>query len=173
MPGQSRASGEAPGHRRSGASAGRVAVVVAVVAATGAVAGSIADSRSGGTAHARDWRDLTAAIGPLEQYGRPTGHVFRQERDYAAYVRAHGGTVAPAGFPQRMVVLFAAGPRSTPAYRLGIVGVTERRHAVVVALRERTPAADDPAPSRLTFPYRAISIPWSAKPVTIDWLGRP
>lgn len=171
MSGQSRAPGVAPERRRSGA--GRVAVVAAVVVATGSIAGSIADSRGGGAAHARDWRDLTAAIGPLGGYGRPTGHVFRQERDYAAYLRAHGGTVAPAGFPQRMVVLFAAGPRSTPAYRLGVVDVTERRRAVVVALRERTPAADDPAPSRLTFPYRAISIPWSAKPVIIDWLGRP
>ena len=156
-----------------GARVRRAAVGVAVLAATGAVAGSIANSRGGGEAHSRDWRDLTAAIGPLEQFGRPAGHVFRRERYYAGYLRERGGAVVPAGFPQRMVVLFAAGPRSTPSYRLDVVGVTERRHAVVVALRERTPGLDDPATSRLTFPYRAISIPWSAKPVTIDWLGRP
>ena len=151
----------------------RVAAVLAVLAATGAVAGSIANSHIGGEARARGWRDLTAAIGPLGQFGRPTGHVFRRERFYAGYVRARGGSAVPAGFPQRMVVLFAAGPRSTPAYRLDVVRVTERRYAVVVALREHTPSVGDPAPSRLSFPYRAISIPWSAKPVTIDWLGRP
>ena len=72
-----------------------------------------------------------------------------------------------------MVVLVAAGPRSTPAYRIDVVRVTEERNAVVVSLRERTPPATDPTPSGLVFPYRAISIPWSAKPVTIDWLGRP
>ena len=51
--------------------------------------------------------------------------------------------------------------------------VVEQRSSVVVRLREVTPGVDDRAPSRLSFPYRAISIPWTAKPVTIDWVGRP
>ena len=72
-----------------------------------------------------------------------------------------------------MVVLFAVGPRSTPAYRLTVAGVVEHRDSIVVRLRELTPGPTDTTPSRLTFPYRAISIPWSAKPVTIDWVGRP
>lgn len=158
-----------PGRRR----AARLAFAVAVLGLTGAISGSVVANRTGDSAHALGWRDLTRAIGPLGEFGRPTTHVFRRERYYVRYVSERMGTALPAGFPQRMVVLVAAGPRSTPTYRLDVVRVVERRSAVVVSLRERTPGPADPTPSRLVFPYRAISIPWSAKPVTIDWLGRP
>ena len=160
---------DAAGRRR----AARLAFVVVVLGLTGAIAFSVVGNRTGGSARPVAWRDLTRAIGPLGEFGRPTTHVFRKERYYVNYVSEQQGTAVPAGFPQRMVVLVAAGPRSTPAYRLEIVRVAERENAVVVSLRERTPRLADPTPSRLTFPYRAISIPWSAKPVTIDWVGRP
>ena len=151
----------------------RLAFAVVVVGLTGAIAGSVVANRTGNSSRALDWRDLTPEIGSLGAFGQPTTHVFRRERYYVRYVSERLGAALPAGFPQRMVVLVAAGPRSTPAYRIDVVRVTEERNAVVVSLRERTPPATDPTPSGLVFPYRAISIPWSAKPVTIDWLGRP
>ena len=151
----------------------RLAVAVTVLGLTGATAGSVVANRTGGSSRPLDWRDLTRAIGPLGEFGRPTTHVFRRERYYVGYVSERLGTALPAGFPQRMVVLVAVGPRSTPAYRLDVVRVAEKQDAVVVTVRERTPPPADTTPSRLVFPFRAISIPWSAKPVTIDWLGRP
>ena len=153
--------------------AAQLAFAAVVLGLTGAIAGSVVANRTGDSSRPLGWRDLTRAIGPLGGFGRPTTHVFRKERYYVGYVSERLGTARPAGFPQRMVVLVAAGPRSTPAYRLEVVRVAERRNNVVVTLRERTPLAADPTPSRLVFPYRVISIPWSAKPVTIDWLGRP
>ena len=150
-----------------------LAFAAVVLGLTAAAAGSVVASRTGDSSRPGGWRDLTRGIGPLGEFGRPTTHVFRRERYYIASVRERLGAAPPAGFPDRMVVLVAAGPRSTPAYRLDVVRVAERRSAIVVSLRERTPSATDTTPSRLTFPYRAISIPWSAKPVTIDWLERP
>jgi hypothetical protein len=158
-----------PGRRR----AARLVCAGVVLGLAGAVAGSVVANRTDGSTRSLAWRDLTHAVGPLGEFGRPTTHVFRRERYYVRYVSERLGTAIPAGFPQRMVVLVAAGPRSTPAYRLEVVRVAERENAVVVSLREHTPGVADSTPSRLTFPYRAISIPWSAKPVTIDWLGRP
>lgn len=151
----------------------RLAFAALVLALTGAVAGSVIENRSGGSTKPVAYRDLTHAIGRLTEFGRPTSHVFRREQNYIRYVSERLGTAIPAGYPERMVVLFAVGPRSTPAYRVAVAGVVEKKSAIVVRLRETAPALDDRTPSRLAFPYRAISIPWSRKPVTIDWLGRP
>lgn len=151
----------------------RLAVAVIVLGLTGASAGSVLANRTGDSTDLVAYRDLTHAIGPLTEFGRPTPHVFRHERHYVNYISERLGTAAPAGYPERMVVFFAVGPRSTPAYRLTVAGVVEHRDTIVVRLRELTPGPTDTTPSRLTFPYRAISIPWSAKPVTIDWVGRP
>ena len=159
---------DGPGRRR----AARLAFAVSMLGLTGAIASSVVANNTGDSSRPLGWRDLTLAIGPLGEFARPTTRVFRKERYYVRYLRERLGTAVPAGLPQRMVVLVAAGPRSTPAYRLEVVRVAERKNAVVVSLRERTPRVADPTPSRLAFPYRAISIPWSAKPVTIDWLGR-
>lgn len=150
----------------------RLAVTALVVAAVAAVAADVIAGHVGGRQEL-DVRDLTAAIGPLGEFGRPTTHVFRQERFYDGYVRERGGTVAPVAFPERMVVLFAVGPRSTPAYRLDVIGAAVKGGRVVVSVRETTPGVGDATPPRLTFPYRAISIPWSSKTVIIDWVGRP
>lgn len=150
----------------------RLAVTALVVAAVAAVAADVIAGHVGGSEQL-EVRDLTGAIGPLGEFGRPTTHVFRQERYYSGYVRERGGTVAPVSFPERMVVLFAVGPRSTPAYRLEVVGAAVRGGRVVVSVRETTPSAADMTPPGLTFPYRAISIPWSSKTVIIDWMGRP
>lgn len=119
------------------------------------------------------YRDLTPAIGRLSEFGRPTPHVFRKERNYIRYVSERLGTAVPAGYPDNMVVLFAVGPRSTPAYRLTVAGVVRDEKGVRVQLRELAPGPGDRTPSRLVFPYRAISIPWTAGPVSIEWLGRP
>ena len=151
----------------------RIAAAVAVLGLCGAIAGSVVANRTSGASRPVAYRDLTDAIGELREFGRPTPHVFRKERNYVRYISERLGTAVPAGYPEHMVVFFAVGPRSTPAYRLTVAGVVEQRSSVVVRLREVTPGVDDRTPSRLSFPYRAISIPWTAKPVTIDWVGRP
>lgn len=151
----------------------RLAVAVVVLGLTGAITGSVVANHTGDSTHPVAYRDLTRAIGRLTAFGRPTPHVFRHEHNYTNYISERLGTAVPAGYPERMVVFFAVGPRSTPAYRLTVAGVVEHRDSIVVRLRELTPGLTDTTPSRLTFPYRAISIPWSAKPVTIDWVGRP
>lgn len=151
----------------------RLAVAAVVAIVVGLIAGYVVANRTGGSPRARPWRNLSPGIGSLGVFNRPLGHVFRQRRYYVGYVRTHGGRVVPAGFPQHMVVFFAAGPRSTPAYRLGVTKVTEQHNAMVVSIVERTPGVGDRTPPRLSFPFLAISIPWSRKPVIIDWVGRP
>lgn len=159
--------------RLPGARAVRSALIVVVACVAGAVVGEIVHNHVGNTPRPLPFRDLTRSIGRLSEFGAPTPHVFRYEKWYARYISERLGTAIPAGFPDHMVVFFAVGPRSTPAYRLRVERVLEKRDAIVVQLREQTPGLNDTTPPALTFPYRAISIPWSAKPVTIDWLGRP
>jgi len=151
----------------------RLAFAALVLAVTGAVTGSVVERHVGDYTRPLAYRDLTHAIGRLTVFGRPTSHVFRHERNYVRYISERLGTAVPAGYPTHMVVLFAVGPRSSPSYRLTVAGVVETKAEIVVRLREIAPGPADRAPSRLTSPYRAISIRWSAKPVTIDWLGRP
>ena len=151
----------------------RSAVVIVLACLAGSVVGEIVHNHVGNDARPLPFRDLTRSIGRLTVFGAPTPHVFRYEKRYVRYISERLGTAIPAGFPDHMVVFFAVGPRSTPAYRLRVERVLEKRDAIEVQIRETAPGVGDTTPPALTFPYRAISIPWSAKPVTIDWLGRP
>jgi hypothetical protein len=81
--------------------------------------------------------------------------------------------VPPIDFGSREAILVAAGPRSSGAYELEVVSVTEERRRVVVAVRERTPSLARPGAARLTFPFRLITIERHDKDVTLDWKGRP
>jgi hypothetical protein len=75
--------------------------------------------------------------------------------------------------PRRLSVLAATGPRSSTAYRLDVVGVTEERDRVVVTLRERTPTLAHPGRAALTYPYRLLVLPNHRKPVHVHIEGRP
>ena len=123
---------------------------------------------TGGT-HALHWRDLTAAVGPL-QFAKPAKKVFTGRSSLAAYL----GRRAPAiDFGRREAVLVAVGPRSSTGYALRIVRVTERRGSILVVARERTPSLGDPVRARVTYPYRLIALPKSDKPVHLELEGRP
>lgn len=151
----------------------RLGFALAVLGLAGAVAGGVIAAHAGSSREtAVEWRDLSHGIGTLTGFGAPTRHVFRHESNYVRYVSEHLGTAVPVAYPDEMVVLFAAGPRSTPAYRLTVAGVVRKRGAIHVRVRELAPGVADRTPSRLTFPYVAISIPWTRTPVTIEWLGR-
>ena len=65
------------------------------------------------------------------------------------------------------------GPRSNTGYSLRVERVVELRREIDVYLRERTPALGDPVEPRVTYPYRAISIPRTSKPVYVKLQGRP
>ena len=152
----------------------RIAFAVLVLGLSGAIAGSVVAAHTGnGPQRQVAFRDLAPAIGRLSEFGRPTQHTFRHERNYIRYVSERLGTAVPVPYPEQMVVLFAVGPRSTPAYRVRVQEVVQDARGIRVRIRETAPGPGDTTPSRLTFPYIAISIPFSRKPVTIDWLGRP
>ena len=67
----------------------------------------------------------------------------------------------------------SSGPRSSDAYRLEVVAVTEERSRIVVSVRERAPSLARPGAARLTSPFRLITIERRGKDVTLDWRGRP
>jgi hypothetical protein len=81
--------------------------------------------------------------------------------------------VPPIDFGERTAVLAAAGPRSSSAYALDVVRVTEERRRIVVAVRERTPSLASPGAATLAFPFRLITIARTDKPIELDWEGRP
>jgi hypothetical protein len=49
----------------------------------------------------------------------------------------------------------------------------ERRRGVDVLVREVTPSLGEPVTARVTYPYRAITIPRTGKPVYVKLQGRP
>ncbi|MBA3736419.1 MAG: protease complex subunit PrcB family protein [Actinobacteria bacterium] len=120
--------------------------------------------------------DLTGKVCPLE-FTRITRDVFRSRaalRDVLA--RNNPGrplTLPPIDFTRREVYLVAAGPRSSTGYDLRIVGVRDEGGRIVVTVNESAPSLGDPVRARVTYPFRLIVFPRSAKPVKLKWPGRP
>ena len=69
--------------------------------------------------------------------------------------------------------MISLGPRSSTGYSLRVQRVVERRRGIYVYVRERTPSLGDPVDPRVTYPYRAIAIARSTKPVYVKLQGRP
>lgn len=119
------------------------------------------------------WRDVTART--LAEPERSQLAVFSSRKALQTALREGGrsATVPPIDFAAREAILVAAGPRSSDAYEVEIVGVTEERRRIVVSVRERTPSLARPGAARLTYPFRLITIERRGKDVTLDWRGRP
>ena len=119
------------------------------------------------------WRDVTDRT--LADPPRSELRVFGSREELRNALREGGrsATVPPIDFSRREAILVAAGPRSSGAYELEVVSVTEERRRIVVAVRERTPSLARPGAARLTFPFRLITIERRDKDVALDWRGRP
>jgi hypothetical protein len=119
------------------------------------------------------WRDLTDRT--LAEPPRSELRVFRSREELRSGLTEGGrsATLPPIDFSSREAILVAAGPRSSGAYELEVVAVTEERRRVVVSVRERTPSLARPGAARLTFPFRLITIARRDKDVALDWKGRP
>ena len=79
----------------------------------------------------------------------------------------------PVDYGRREVVVVSLGPRSSSGYSLRVKRVVERRREIDVYVQERTPSLGDPVEPRVTYPYRAITIARSSKPVYVKLQGRP
>ena len=119
------------------------------------------------------WRDLTERT--LAEPPRSELRVFHSREALRAALTQDGrsATLPPIDFSRREAILVAAGPRSSGAYELEVVAVTEERRRIVVTVRERTPSLARPGAARLTFPFRLITIERRDKDVTLHWRGRP
>jgi hypothetical protein len=122
------------------------------------------------------WKDLTGPT--IAEPVRSELRVFDSRETLLRYLRGGGRSVtlppaADFAFDRFDAVLIAAGPRSSSAYELDVLRVTEERRRIVVTVRERTPTLAQPGAARLTFPFRLIAIERRGKDVTLDWEGRP
>ena len=69
--------------------------------------------------------------------------------------------------------MISLGPRSSTGYSLRIARVAERRRGVDVLVREQTPSLGDPVEARVTYPYRAVAIRRTKRPVYVKLQGMP
>jgi hypothetical protein len=76
-------------------------------------------------------------------------------------------------FERNEIIVISLGPRSSTGYSLRVERVVERRRGIYVYARERTPSLRDPVDPRVTYPYRALAIARSSKPVYVKLQGRP
>ena len=82
-------------------------------------------------------------------------------------------TPPPVDFERDEVIVMSLGPRSSSGYSLRVERVVERQRGIDVYLREQTPELGDPVDSDVTYPYRAIALRRSSKPVYVKLQGRP
>jgi hypothetical protein len=122
------------------------------------------------------WSDLNAQLGRVE-FTRKVSAVYRSRAPFAHLLEATMPGRAPkppqVDFGRREVVVVSLGPRSSTGYSLRVERVVERRREIEVYLHERTPALGDPVEPRVTYPYRAITIARTSKPVYVKLQGRP
>ena len=150
----------------------RAAVVAAVLAAAAAWL-SWQELWAHGGDRPVAWRDVTSRT--LAEPQRSQLRVFGSRAELESALREGGrsATLPPIDFSRREAILVAAGPRSSSAYGLDVLAVTEERRRIVVSIRERSPSLPDPGAARLTFPFRLITIARRGKEVILDWRGRP
>ena len=123
-----------------------------------------------------DWRDVTPtardAVIP-----RPTTRVFRRRSELTGYFRGAGSAAAlrrpGVDFEHERAVLIATGARSSPAYDVEVLRVTEERRGIRILARERAPKLGERVEAAIAYPYRLIALPRSEKPVSVEWEGRP
>ena len=129
-----------------------------------------------GDAHELAWRDLNAQLGRVEFTRKVTG-VYHSRPPFQRLLESTMPGRAPRApavdFGRNEVVVVSLGPRSSTGYALRVQRVVEQRRGIYVYLRERTPSLRDPVEPRVTYPYRAITIPRTSKPVYVKLQGRP
>jgi hypothetical protein len=120
------------------------------------------------------WLDLTNVVGPLT-FPRATTRELPGPKTFALYLRLHKAMrrVPPPDFKHGIVLVVAVGPRSSTAYSLQVLRVTEQRSRVIVKLRENTATTTNPGQARVTYPYRMITFPKTHKPTFVTIRGRP
>jgi protease stability complex PrcB-like protein len=148
--------------------------VAAVLAITGGVVWT--QVVQAGSSDRIAWQDATARMGPVLWPKSVTRSFWKQRQltRYLARIFPRGAPAAPQfDFNRRKLILVAAGPRSSTGYGVEIVRVTGRRSTISVLAREITPSLGQRVTTRLTSPYRLITIPATAKRVYVQWQGRP
>ena len=129
-----------------------------------------------GGAHELARRDLNAGLGRVE-FTRKVTAVYHSRAPFARLLEATMPGRAPrppaVDFDKREAIVVSLGPRSRTGYSLRVERVVERRRGIYVYLRERTPSLGDPVTARVTYPYRAIAIARTTKPVYVKLQGRP
>jgi PrcB C-terminal len=130
--------------------------------------------RGGG--HDVAWRDLTPQLGQVEFTRKITG-AYRSaaplQRLLEATMPGRAPSVPHVDWSREQVVVFSLGPRSSTGYSLRVLRVVQRRRGLDVIVRERTPSLGDPVAARVTYPYRAIAIRSTKRPVYVKLQGRP
>ena len=129
-----------------------------------------------GGKHDVAWRDLNAQLGRVEFTRRVTavyGSPAPLERLLRATMPGRVPRAPRVDWSREQVVVISLGPRSSTGYSLRIARVVERRRGVDVLVREQTPSLGEPVEARVTYPYRAVAIHSTKKPVYVKLQGRP
>jgi hypothetical protein len=129
-----------------------------------------------GDRHEVAWRDLTPQLGTVEFTRRVTA-VYHSRAPFQHLLNTtmpgRAPKAPPVDFDRDEVVVISLGPRSSTGYSIRILRIVERRRGIDVFAREQTPSLGEPVTARVTYPYRAVAIRRSDKPVYVKLQGRP
>ncbi len=121
------------------------------------------------------YRDLTRKLGRVEFTRKVTGVYHSRaalQRLLDATMPGRAPKAPPLDFSRDQVVVVSLGPRSSTGYSLRVVRLVERRRGIYLTLRERTPALGEPVDPHVTYPYRALAMRSSTRPVYVKLQGR-
>jgi hypothetical protein len=121
-----------------------------------------------GNSHTVAWRDISAQVGPVVTSDL-TKRLFRTPAQFDEFFGSRAE--APVDFSARQLLLVSPGPRSSTGYSVQILSATERGDKITVEVRERAPTLADHVETRVTYPYRLLSLP-AGTAVFVDWVGR-
>lgn len=125
--------------------------------------------------HPYAYRDLTRQLGHVE-FTRKVTAVYHSRAPFQRLLDATMPGRAPRApaldYSRDEAVVVSLGPRSSTGYSLRVVSLAERRRGIYLTLRERTPRLGEPVDAHVTYPYRALAIRRSAKPVYVKLQGR-
>jgi hypothetical protein len=128
-----------------------------------------------GDAHPLAYRDLTRRIGRVEFTRRVTGVYHSRgalQRLLDSTMPGRAPKAPPLDYSHDEVVVVSLGPRSSSGYSLRVVRLVERRRGIYLTLRELAPTLGEPVDPLVTYPYRALAIHGTAKPVYVKLQGR-
>lgn len=136
---------------------------------------SVVGCDQGPSKHSVKYTNVTSDL-PNLRYEEPGHFVFRSEKELRDEIKRRSlqrnPPVPRIDFSRQMLIVVAAGVRSSAGYRLKLLSLTGDRKKLAVKVKELTPPPNSLRATVLTYPYLALTVPTSNAEARVEFEGR-